>query len=54
MKLLTYRFFIDLGDAVTAYNNTMTIMTDARNELKVKREQKKDLFSNHGALVSEI
>lgn len=54
MKLLTYKFFIDLGEAVSQYNNSMTIMTQAREEMKAKREQKKDLFTDHGSLVSEI
>lgn len=54
MKLLTYKFFIDLGDGVKSYNDTMSQMTIARNEIKSKREQKKDLFLEHHTLVSEI
>jgi hypothetical protein len=54
VKLLTFKFFIDLGDAVKQYNDTMTLMTQARNEVKTKREEKKDLFHVHQSLVSEI
>lgn len=54
MKLLTYKFFIDLGDAVKSYNDTMQLMSQARNEIKNKREQKKELFQHHSTLVREI
>ena len=54
MKLLTYKFFIDLGDGVKAYNDTMAQITSARNEVKSKRDLKKDLFMEHHSLVSEI
>jgi len=54
MKLLTYKFFIDLGDAVQAYNDTMQLITQGRNEIKAKRDQKKELFHDHQSLVNEI
>jgi hypothetical protein len=38
LKLLNYKFFIDLGDGVKAYNDTMQLMTSARNEIKAKRD----------------
>lgn len=54
IKLLTYKFFIDLGDGVKAYNNTMTLMAQARNEVKAQRDQKKELFLENQQVVNEL
>ena len=54
LKLQTYRFFIDLGDGVRAYNQFMESITSGREAIKSKREEKKETYRQNGALVAEI
>ena len=54
LKLTTYRFFMDLGDGVRAYNDFMEKIQDCRDKVKEKREEKKEKFVKNHALVAEI
>ena len=54
LKLLTYRFFMDLGDGVKAYNEYMESINETREQVKIKREEKKEKFVKNHALVAEI
>ena len=54
LKLLTYRFFMDLGDGVRSYNEFMEKIQECRDEVKGKREEKKEKFVKNHALVAEI
>ena len=54
MKLQTFRFFIDLGDGVRAYNDFMEKIQEVREQIKDKREEKKEKFQKNHALVAEI
>lgn len=54
LKLQNYRFFMDLGDGVRSYNDFMEKIQEARDEVKAKREEKKEKFHKNHALVAEI
>ena len=54
LKLLTYRFFMDLGDSVRLYNEFMEKITVGREQIKARREEKKEKFVKNRDLVAEI
>ena len=54
LKLTTYRFFMDLGDGVRSYNEFMERIQECRDQVKLKREEKKEKFVKNHALVAEI
>ena len=54
LKLQTFRSFMDLGDGVRAYNEFMEKIQECRDQVKSKREEKKEKFVKNHALVAEI
>lgn len=54
LKLQTYKYFIDLGDGVKMYNETMAKIQELREDIKVKKEEKKEMFMKNHTLVAEI
>jgi Tfp pilus assembly protein PilO len=45
---------MDLGDGVKAYNEYMESINETREQVKAKREEKKEKFVKNHALVAEI
>ena len=45
---------MDLGDGVRAYNEFMEKIQECRDQVKSKREEKKEKFVKNHALVAEI
>lgn len=45
---------MDLGDGVRSYNEFMEKIQQCREEVKIKREEKKEKFVKNHALVADI
>ena len=54
LQLQVYRFFIDLGDGVRAYNQFQDRGKEAREAIKSKREEKKETLKQNAALCTTI
>jgi len=54
LKLQTYRFFVDLGDIIKQYNEAMSKISTKREDVRIKKEERKEMYVKNSALVQEI